>query len=329
MEIDYSELKGMKLVGSTGNLIGIVDDIKIDTEDWRSRALVVKVDRNIEEYLELEPRNTPFFSFTSLFREARIEISTSRVASVSEEKREITLDMSIDELREYFRSIREARESVITKLGPDFDTLPKDEKEALLKKLAKDDSVDIRSRVAYLLAIGSEEVDEKTLRLLLNLANDKAQRVRESIIIGLSTGVERLPRSLVEELLLKLSKDSSHVVRKGVARIIAKHFEILSTELHTVFRELAFDPNQKVRDFVARAITKEPDKYPKDYQALVEARPLAADGHGRRKLRTELKEKKKGEENQNEESEKNEDSEYDDIGYIYRDYYNSDKDEHY
>ncbi|MEM2901105.1 MAG: PRC-barrel domain-containing protein, partial [Thermoplasmata archaeon] len=61
MEIEYSELKGMKVVGSTGNLIGIVEDIKIDTEDWRSRAIVVKVDRNIEEYLELEPRNTPFF----------------------------------------------------------------------------------------------------------------------------------------------------------------------------------------------------------------------------------------------------------------------------
>ncbi len=285
MELEFSELKGMKLVGSSGKVIGTVEDIKVETEDWRSRALVVSVDRNIEEYLELEPRNTPFFSFTSLFREASIEIPTSRISKVSEDENMISLDMSIEELREYFREIREARESVINKLGPDFDELPKEEKEALLRKLAHDDSVDIRSRVAYLLAIGSEEVDEETLRLLYHLANDKAPRVRENIVLGLLTGFERIPRGIAEDLLQKLSKDSSHVVRRGVARIIAKHFDELSTEAHTIFRELADDPHQRVRGFVARAISKEPDKFPKDYQELIEARPLAADGKGARRIK--------------------------------------------
>jgi sporulation protein YlmC with PRC-barrel domain len=70
-----SELRGIKVVGASGRIFGMIDDILIDTETWRVTHLVIQVSSDAVTDLGLEK---PFWSH------AMLEIPIHQVAGASD-----------------------------------------------------------------------------------------------------------------------------------------------------------------------------------------------------------------------------------------------------
>jgi sporulation protein YlmC with PRC-barrel domain len=69
------EVRGMQVVGSSGRIFGVIEDLSIDESTWRGAALVVRVRSNAVSDLGLEK---PFWS------SARVEIPIHHVSATSD-----------------------------------------------------------------------------------------------------------------------------------------------------------------------------------------------------------------------------------------------------
>jgi TRAP-type C4-dicarboxylate transport system substrate-binding protein len=151
---------------------------------------------------------------------------------------------------------------VAYRLGREFDKLPVNMRNELIKTLSRTDDVKVREDVVIACASNFDKLPPEVRGLLRTLANDRDSRVREEVAFELNRNFQKISPEYRAELIPLLVRDIDVKVREDIVAAIAAHFDRLPPELQSLLRTLASDRKPGVRDQVQHEVLRNADKIP-------------------------------------------------------------------
>ena len=151
---------------------------------------------------------------------------------------------------------------VAYRLGREFDKLPVNMRNELVKTLARTDDVKVREDVVIACASNFDKLPPEVRALLRTLANDRDSRVREEVAFELNRNFTKISPDYRNDLIPLLVKDVDVKVREDIVAAIASHFDKHAPEVQELLKTLASDRKPSVRDQVMHESLRNADKIP-------------------------------------------------------------------
>lgn len=85
-DMSVENLRGRHVIDRSGTTLGAIDDLAIDSSNWRVTGLVVTVDREVADRMHLK---RPFMG------EARVQVGTERIEALGEN---VLLNVGVNDL---------------------------------------------------------------------------------------------------------------------------------------------------------------------------------------------------------------------------------------
>jgi hypothetical protein len=169
---------------------------------------------------------------------------------------------------------------VAYRLGKEFDKLPVNMRNELIKTLSRTDDVKVREDVVIACASNFDKLPPEVRGLLRTLANDRDSRVREEVAFELNRNFARISPEYRSELIPLLVRDIDVKVREDIVAVIASHYDRHPPEVQALLRTLASDRKPGVRDQVHHEVLRNSDKIPEAVrQELAQMMDKAAAEH--------------------------------------------------
>ena len=159
---------------------------------------------------------------------------------------------------------------VAHRLGKEFDKLPVNMRNELIKTLARTDDVKVREDVVIAVASNFGKLPPEVQSLLRTLAADQDSRVRDEVAFELNRNFQKIPPNFRSEILEQLARDVDITVREDIIAAIAGHYNEDSERMRALLRLLASDRKASVRDQVAIELKRNQDIIPGDQRAELE-----------------------------------------------------------
>ncbi len=156
--------------------------------------------------------------------------------------------------------VRERR--VISKIAKNFDRLPANMRNELIKNLSKASDPKVREDVVYAIAAYYEQLPLDLQELLERLMEDPESRIREEVVFETARNFDSLPASLREGIYRKATVDSSVNVREIAVSVLSKDYSELPPDLQKRLFTLAEDSEPSVRDEVRFEVSKPDSELP-------------------------------------------------------------------
>ena len=151
---------------------------------------------------------------------------------------------------------------VAYRLGREFDKLPVNMRNELIKTLSRTDDVKVREDVVIACASNFDKLPPEVRGLLRTLANDRDSRVREEVAFELNRNFAKISPEYRSELIPLLVRDIDVKVREDIVAVIASHFDRHPPEIQELLKTLASDRKQGVRDQVHHEVLRNADRIP-------------------------------------------------------------------
>lgn len=156
---------------------------------------------------------------------------------------------------------------VAHRLGREFDKLPVNMRNELIRTLARTDDVKVREDVVIATASNFDKLPSEIRALLRTLANDRDSRVREEVAFELNRNFKRITADFRSELITLLAHDADIKVREDIVSAIAAHYDEHPPEVRELLKVLASDKRSSVRDQVAHELQSNKDRIPEGVRA--------------------------------------------------------------
>jgi hypothetical protein len=153
---------------------------------------------------------------------------------------------------------------VAHRLGREFDKLPVNMRNELIKTLARTDDVKVREDVVIATASNFDKLPPEVRALLKTLATDQDSRVREEVAFELNRNFAKISPDFRNELLPLLARDVDIKVREDVVAAIASHYDEHPPSVQELLKVLAADKNASVRQQVASEMMNNADRIPEN-----------------------------------------------------------------
>ncbi len=153
------------------------------------------------------------------------------------------------------KDLRERR--VAYRLAKNFEKLPANMRNELLKNLSKVKDIKVREDVVLAVASNYDKLPADIQQLLQSLAKDEAPRIREEVAFEVGRNFVKISKRAREDLLRLLHKDDSENVRLEVAATVIGRYSELPTDVRDLLRVLARDKATAVRDELEFQLRKE------------------------------------------------------------------------
>ena len=151
---------------------------------------------------------------------------------------------------------------VAYRLGKEFDKLPVNMRNELIKTLSRTDDVKVREDVVIACASNFDKLPPEVRGLLRTLANDRDPRVREEVAFELNRNFARISPEYRSELIPLLVRDIDVKVREDIVAVIASHYDKHPPEIQELLKTLASDRKAGVRDQVHHEVLRNADRIP-------------------------------------------------------------------
>ncbi|MBM4249210.1 MAG: HEAT repeat domain-containing protein [Euryarchaeota archaeon] len=151
---------------------------------------------------------------------------------------------------------------VAYRLGREFDKLPVNMRNELIKTLARADDVKVREDVVIACATNFEKLPPDVRGLLRTLANDRDSRVREEVAFELNRNFARITPDFRSELIPLLARDIDVKVREDIVAVIASQYDRHPPEIQELLKTLASDRKAGVRDQVQHEVLRNAERIP-------------------------------------------------------------------
>ena len=158
--------------------------------------------------------------------------------------------------------IRERR--VAYKVAHNFDKLPPNMRNELLRNLAKVGDPKVREDVVSAIGTHFKTLPPDIQSLMTNLARDDDSRVREEVVFEIQKNFENITMTIRERILKALVMDKEPSVREEVVSTICQHYNDLSAEVRELLRNLAKDKVRSVREELSFEMQKSDSPVPKE-----------------------------------------------------------------
>jgi hypothetical protein len=153
---------------------------------------------------------------------------------------------------------------VAYKVAHNFDKLPPNMRNELLKTLSKVDDPRVREDVVSAIATHFKNLPPEIQALLTNLARDEVTRVREEVVFEIQRNFKNLSIKIKERILKALVLDKEPSVREEVMSTICQHYNELSPDVKELLKTLAKDKERSVRDELSFEMVKADSPVPKE-----------------------------------------------------------------
>jgi|GEM_PF-6864355 len=170
--------------------------------------------------------------------------------------------VSDDSIRIEEGDIRERR--VAYKVAHNFDKLPPNMRNELLRNLAKVGDPKVREDVVSAISTHFKTLPPDIQSLMSNLARDDDIRVREEVVLEIQKNFEGISMAIRERILKALVMDKEPSVREEVVSTICQHYNDLSAEVREQLRSLAKDKARSVREELSFELQKSDSPIPKE-----------------------------------------------------------------
>jgi len=164
-------------------------------------------------------------------------------------------------------TLRERR--VAYKLAQNFNKLPINMRNELIKTLSKVEDIKVREDVVSAIGEHFGDLPKELRNLILDLAKDPETRIREEVAFEVDRSFNNFSSNIRESILLELSKDSEAKVREDVVGVICKHYNELSAPVKDKLVTLSKDPQKSVRDEVEFYLSKSDVELPDSVKAAL------------------------------------------------------------
>jgi hypothetical protein len=151
---------------------------------------------------------------------------------------------------------------VAYRLGREFDKLPVNMRNELVKTLARTDDVKVREDVVIACSSNFDKLPPEIRALLRTLANDRDSRVREEVAFELNRNFSKITPDFRNDLIPLLVRDVDVKVREDIVAAIASHYDKHTQEVQELIKTLASDRKASVRDQVMHEVLRNADKIP-------------------------------------------------------------------
>jgi hypothetical protein len=151
---------------------------------------------------------------------------------------------------------------VAYRLGREFDKLPVNMRNELIKTLSRTDDVKVREDVVIACASNFDKLPPEVRGLLRTLANDRDSRVREEVAFELNRNFAKISPEYRSELITLLVRDIDVKVREDIVAAIAAHYDRHPPEIQAHLRTLASDRKPGVREQVHHEVLHNAEKIP-------------------------------------------------------------------
>jgi hypothetical protein len=158
--------------------------------------------------------------------------------------------------------LRERR--VAFKVAHNFDKLPPNMRNELLRNLAKVGDPKVREDVVSAIGTHFKTLPPDIQSLMTNLARDDDTRVREEVVMEIQKNFESISMTIRERILKALVMDKEPSVREEIVATICQHYNDLSTEVREQLRNLAKDKVRSVREELSFEMQKSDSPIPKE-----------------------------------------------------------------
>jgi hypothetical protein len=158
--------------------------------------------------------------------------------------------------------VRERR--VAYKVAHNFDKLPPNMRNELLRNLAKVGDPKVREDVVCAIATHFKGLPPDIQGLMNNLARDDDTRVREEVVFEIQKNFENISMTIRERILRALIMDKEPSVREEVVATICDHYMDLSSEVRELLKNLAKDKVRSVREELSFEMQKADSPVPKE-----------------------------------------------------------------
>ena len=155
---------------------------------------------------------------------------------------------------------------VAYRLGREFDKLPVNMRNELIKTLSRTDDVKVREDVVIACASNFDKLPPEVRGLLRALANDRDSRVREEVAFELNRNFARISPEYRSELIPLLVRDIDVKVREDIVAVIAAHFDRHPPEIQELLKTLASDRKPGVRDQVHHEVLRNSERIPESFR---------------------------------------------------------------
>jgi hypothetical protein len=156
---------------------------------------------------------------------------------------------------------------VAHRLGREFDKLPVNMRNELIKTLARTDDVKVREDVVIAVSSNFEKLPPEVQSLLKALAADQDSRVREEVAFELNRNFKKINPDFRLELAQLLARDVDIKVREDMVSAIAGHYNEHPPQVRELLKLLASDRKGSVRNQVALEMKRNTDLIPEDRRA--------------------------------------------------------------
>jgi hypothetical protein len=156
---------------------------------------------------------------------------------------------------------------VAHRLGKEFDKLPVNMRNELIKTLARTDDYKVREDVVIAVASNFGKLPLEVQSLLKALAADQDSRVREEVAFELNRNFKNIPQDVRSELLEMLARDVDITVREDVVAAITGHYSEDADRMRALLRALASDRKGSVRDQVTAEMARNSEQIPEETRA--------------------------------------------------------------
>lgn len=148
------------------------------------------------------------------------------------------------------------RSTLVRILETQFDNVPGNMREMILRKLSVDKDYEVRRFVAPVIIIHFSKLPDDFSGILEKLVMDENVLVRSSIAYSSYSlnNIKNVPSGLRDIILKKLVLDEDSFVRENAALSIVRSFGILQKETQDFFRGLAETANLEVCKSIAYAV---------------------------------------------------------------------------
>lgn len=156
---------------------------------------------------------------------------------------------------------------VAHRLGREFDKLPVNMRNELIRTLARTDDIKVREDVVIAIASNFDKLPLEVRSLLKALASDLESGVREEVAFELNRNFKKITADFRNELITLLAKDVDIKVREDIVSAIASHYDEHPPEVRELLKVLSSDKRSSVRDQVAHELQSNKDRIPEGLHA--------------------------------------------------------------
>jgi len=179
-----------------------------------------------------------------------------------EPKAAITAPASAETIRIDEGDVRERR--VAYKVARNFDKLPPNMRNELLRNLAKVGDPKVREDVVCAIATHFKGLPQDIQALMTNLSRDDDTRVREEVVFEIQKNFADISMTIRERILKALLMDKEPSIREEVVAAICEHYADLSSDVRELLRTLAKDKVRSVREELSFQMQKTDSPVPKE-----------------------------------------------------------------